>query len=138
MPDSFSITAAKLEPDHLIPEPSTIAVRMRQGSYARGTILGIVTVGGLYAAYSNAASDGTQTAAAIAMYDMQVAATGIITFSDDSEATGGDHRETHLTAPVYVAGVFRTTDLVGLDAAAVAELGRIIRGSLANGLLQVG
>lgn len=41
------------------------------------------------------------------------------------------------TAPVYRKGAFLTTQLVGLDAAAVAELGRLSQGTVANGVLEL-
>lgn len=104
---------------------------------ARGTILGQVTATGLWSAYSNGNVDGTETARGIAAYDMQVDGNGKITLSGTAAQSGGDQGEKFSEAPVYVAGYFATTDLTGLDAAAVTELGRLVEGALADGILKV-
>jgi hypothetical protein len=69
----------------------------------RGTVLGKVTASGKYAAYDNAASDGTEVAAGI--------------LCEDVDATDGD-----VTANMYVTGAFKAAGLTGDDAAAIADL----------------
>lgn len=91
---------------------------------------------GTYTAYANTATDGSQVARAILQYDCATDASGNVTYG--TVAGGGPWGETHLTAPAYFAGTFRTQDLVGLDAAAVSVLGRLINGSVSAGTLRIG
>jgi hypothetical protein len=64
-------------------------------------------------------------------------ASGNITFSATAATVGGPYGETFTTAPVYYKGTFATGDLVGLDAGAVSELGRLIQGTTTNGILEL-
>lgn len=91
---------------------------------------------GIYAAYASGNTDGTQNARAILPFDCITDANGKITLGT---ATGGDDRQrTYDTIPVYVSeAVFKTTDLVGFDATALAALGRLIAGTVANGLVRL-
>jgi hypothetical protein len=51
-------------------------------------------------------------------------------------AVEGYNGEVECYATSYVSGYFDTKELVGLDAAAVADLGKLIRGTLADGILE--
>jgi len=96
---------------------------------AKGTVMGQITASGLWIAYLTGASDGSQTARAISQYDVVVDGSGNHTIG------GGDLGWTEVGAPVYLNGLFRTTELVGLDAGAVTSLGRLVSGSVADGIL---
>lgn len=105
-------------------------VALSDGTYAKGTVLGELTATpGTFAAYADAAVDGTGVAKAILKYAC-VVASGLI-----SQASGGGpFGESRLYAPVYFGGAFRTSELTGFDAAALADL----NGHLANGTVAAG
>jgi len=88
---------------------------------------------GTFAAYSDGASagTGTDTARGIMEYTMTARADGrvYIGTATDQEGEGRD------SCPMYYTGTFRTTDLTGLTAAAVADLGRLISGTFGDGIL---
>ena len=99
----------------------------------KGTLVGELTANqGRVDEYDNTNGDGTETAIGIMMYDVVSDANGNITIG------GGEHGETQLTCPVFVAGTFHTDDLTGLDAPAVADLGRMVQGLVADGILRIG
>lgn len=98
---------------------------------ARGTLIGLVTADGKGKAYANGNVDGSETAKAIAMYDFTTDGSGNVTIANETGVT-------YHTAPVWVAGTFRTTELTGLDAAAVTDLGRLLSGTVADGVLRIG
>jgi len=90
--------------DHpLVIIPVTIA--SGEGALVRGTVLGIVTLTGEYAAYDNAANDGTETAAAV-LWD-----------PDGVNATSAAAKGFAL-----VHGGVREDALTGIDAAGIVEL----------------
>lgn len=129
----------KLEP-YLNPEDTqTINVKFVAGTglLAKGQLVGRVTASGLYAAYNNGAATGVETAVGALVYDINVGADGKVTYTTTSGQVGDLNGVTHEAAPIYTAGTFRTTDLVGLDAAAVTDLGRIVAGTLADGILRM-
>jgi hypothetical protein len=131
----------KLEPFQNPEEAKIIEVTFAAGAanIPKGTLLGEVTASpGVYKAYNDANNDGSQTAKAIAQYDMQIDANGLITLSSVGSTAGGESGEKLRAAPAYVSGTFKTTDLTGLDAAAVTDLGRLIQGTVADGILRVG
>jgi hypothetical protein len=106
-------------------------------TYAAGTILGELTATpGTFRAYVTGAADGSQVPKAILKYACATDAAGNITFGGAAGNAFGLPAEK--CAPAYWAGTFRTTDLVGLDAGAVTALGRLISGTLANGVLRIG
>ncbi len=77
--------------------------------------------------YSN--TDGSQLAKGILQYACTVDAQGNITLT-------GEWGQTTKAAPVYMGGFFQTSELVGLDDNAVAQLGgAIVEGTLASGIL---
>lgn len=102
-----------------------INVALAQGAYVTGQVLGELTATpGKFGAYADANVDGTGVAKVILERPATVDAQGNI-------AQEGEHGATRKHAAVYVAGCFRESDLVGLDANAVADL----KGRQVNGLL---
>lgn len=98
---------------------------------AKGTVLGRVTATGAYKAYASGNSDGSQTAKVILQYSVTVDGSGNITIE-------GEWGITRKTAPVFVAGYFRTEDLTGLDAGGVTNLGGcVVKGDLTTGLVRI-
>lgn len=95
------------------------------------TTLG-VTAGGHYAAYDDTKSDGRNIAKALLKYACVVDEQGRVT------GGGGEWLNYSLTAVAYYAGTFYTADLTGLDAAGVADLGRMIVGTAAGTLSTTG
>lgn len=96
---------------------------------AAGTVLGPVTATpGLYKAYNDANADGSQVAAGILQYHCITDAAGNITNMSDLGSTD-------LAAPMFTQGYFDCSELVGLDAAAVADLQGHLVGSIATGIL---
>lgn len=79
--------------------------------------------GAYFKAYNDGNSDGSEVAKAILQYECVVDTYGNITVG------GGDYGETQKAAPAYFSGTFKTADLTGLDAAAVADLGKLISGA---------
>lgn len=134
MPTSASDTfgASKLEPAIRPDLAVVIGVPIANSqTIAKGTVLGKVTSGGKYKAYDDGASDGTQTARVIAQYDFTTDSNGVVTIANERGASVSK------LAPVYVAGYFRTEDLVGLDANGAADLGYVLTGDTTTGLLRV-
>lgn len=138
MPNTFSVqfNTALLQPAFMESGAQTLAVRLAANlTLAKGTILGEVTATpGLYKAYASGNSDGSQVAKLILGVDVVTDASGNVQFSDQA---GSEWGETHLTAPAWCSGTFRTEDLTGLDATAVGNLGRLIQGSTSTGLLRL-
>jgi hypothetical protein len=101
-------------------------------TYVKGTVLGEVTATpGLFGLYADAGAGGLDTARAILAYDCVVDASGNITLG------GGEHGQTQLSAPAFFSGWFLASELTGLTAAAVVDLGRLISGSVSSGILRV-
>lgn len=125
-------TGVKLEPFERPHEAVSESIPFGNSlTIARGTLIGLVTADGKGKAYADGNSDGSQTAKAIAMYDFTTDGSGKVTIANDTSVT-------YDTAPVYLAGTFRTNELTGLDAAAVTDLGRLVQGSIADGVLRIG
>ena len=113
MPLQETYTGVKLEalfPD----EARVIEVKIPASTtIAKGTVLG-------------------QTAVAIMMYDVISDASSNIFLGN---VASGD---TPLSVvPAYRKGSFKTSELTGLDAAGITDLGRLVQGTLADGILQV-
>lgn len=83
-------------------------------------------VGGEYRAYDDALADGTNIAKCVLQYDTTVTPNGKHYLYGDKTSRAD------LSAPVYIKGYFRTADLTGIDAAAVADLGRIVEGAISS------
>jgi hypothetical protein len=103
-------------------------------TYARGTVLGEVTATpGTYKPYANANVDGSQTAKGVLAYACVTDASGNLTLI-------GEHGVTQKHAPMYMpgSGYFKTSELVGMDAAAMVELGAsLVAGDLTSGIIQL-
>lgn len=128
-------THIRQEPAAPRPPAAETVVPMTAGTYAKGTVLGLVTATGKYAAYNNANSDGTEVARCILQYACIVDANGNVALG---AVSSGDEQGAKLpAAPVWIAGPFRTAELTGLDAAGVADLGRLVLGTVADGLIHV-
>lgn len=82
------------------------------------------------------ASDGSQISKAIIPYECSTDSAGLVTFGPI--AVEGYAGEVFRAAPAYVRGYFDTKTLIGLDATGVGELGRLVSGSVADGVLLVG
>lgn len=110
-------------------------VALSDGTYAAGTVLGELTAtAGTFAAYADAAVDGTGVAKGFLQYAC-VVASGLITRGTASG--GGPFGETKKHAPVWFSGCFRTVDLTGFDAAALADLnGHLVNGTVADGIVK--
>ena len=106
---------------------NTAALTGGSASFARATA---GSPAGAFTAYVNGGSNGAGTAKAIAQYDFTTDQTGAVAIANDS---GTRSR----LAPVYISGWFRTEDLTTLDATAAGNLGRIVVGTVSNGLLRM-
>jgi Bacteriophage lambda head decoration protein D len=129
--DTFS--ARKIEPaiaPHLaVMDAVPLAPNL---TITRGTVLGFVTASGRARAYASGNADGSQTARVVAMYDCTTDANGNVTLAHEHAA--GTLRQ---TLPVWIGGYFRAEDLTGLDAGAVTAFGRMVTGTVTNGLLKI-
>ena len=79
-------------------------------NYPAGLVLGLETASGKYVPYDNAGSGGAEVAVAILYNEI-----------DLDEIKAGDK-----VASAWKVGVFRKTDLTGLDAAAETDLAKSI------------
>ena len=129
----------RLQPIYYPETALTISVAIAPSqTIAQGTVLGELTASpGVYSPYASGHTDGTQTAKVIAEYGMVTDSSGNITFSSTAGTFGGPFGETYLTAPVFYKGTFATADLVGLDATAVTDLGRLIQGTTTSGVIEL-
>jgi hypothetical protein len=124
----------------LYPQMTPCACRRRvrlaaNASYPAGTLLGELNASpGVYAAYNSQASDGTELARGILEFDCATFADGTMTIG--WLATNTDET-VYSDAPMFVKGSFATGDLLGLTEAAVAQLGRLIEGTVTSGVLQM-
>lgn len=80
-------------------------------------------------------TDGRGVARGIAVYDFRTNEMGQVVFGS---ANAYPQAAYELTAALYIRGYFATGDLVGLTAAAVADLGKMLNGTYASGILSVG
>lgn len=83
--------------------PGGILLEKGQGILLKGTIIGKKTTSGKCVAYDGSASDGSQTALCI--------------LDNDADTT-----DTDIPASAWIAGIFDSTKLTGLDDAAKASL----------------
>jgi hypothetical protein len=134
MPTSpvLDYTAAKLEPAYAPDLARTHAFKVKSGTYVKGTVCGFVGTTGAAGAYANGNSDGTETAAVIAVYDMYSDGTNV-SLTDDGALLPG---ETRTDAPFYIAGFFECGELTGLDANGVTDMkARLIGANTTSGIL---
>lgn len=78
---------------------------------------------GLWKPYVDGNSDGSEVAKGVVKYDT------VVTPDGKHECGGGEFGSNQRTAPVWVKGYFKTSELGDLDAAACTDLGRIVRGN---------
>ncbi len=135
MPTAAAITydpSVRLDPIYGAGEEMEINVKLADGTYAKGTVLGEVTATpGTYKAYANGNSDGSELAKGLLRYGCTVAS-GVITIANEQGVT-------QVAAPMFTRGIFKTTDLTGLDAAGLADLsGNLVSGTIADGIIQFG
>lgn len=114
--------------------PETVAVNIAPSTtLAAGTVLGELTATpGTYKAYASGNTDGSQVPKGFLMYPVVTDVNGNIT-------NIGDFGMVLHTVPMFLSGAFKTASLTGLDAAGLTALsGRVISGTLANGIIRVG
>lgn len=127
----------------LIPQHSgeAIKVLVRLGanlSMRRGTVLGQYRGRAeTYGPYDPLATDGRAVARLILEYDCATDGDGNITLAslvvDEGVLQDRKYEKVH----AFVAGSFSCGDLVGLDGQAISQLGRLIGGTLSNGILRM-
>ncbi len=104
---------------------------------AKGTVVGEITASpGVVKAYASGNSDGSEVPIGIMQYDVASDASGNVTYGGAAGAS--EWSQTEKGVRVYVRGMFSTADLTGLDANAVAKLGRLIRGTVSAGEVLIG
>jgi len=89
--------------------------------------------GGYWDAYNDAASGseaGLAVARRILQYDCRTDGQGKIFYG--TEKGGGDNNHFDRAAGAFLAGTFKCSELIGIDAAAVADLGRLVAGTTAT------
>lgn len=125
-------TIGKLEPAFAPELARTDAFKVKSGTYVAGTVLGFVSATGAVGAYADGNSDGSQTAAVVAMYDMYSDGTHVSLTNDGALVSG----ETRTDAPCYIQGYFKCSDLTGLDANGIADMhARLIGANTVSGVL---
>jgi hypothetical protein len=129
---TFDPATYRLDPFYEADEADMINVALADATYVRGTVLGELTATpGKYAAYASGASDGTQTAKGF-LRDACVVSSGNVTLKDETGIT-------RKYAAMYYSGVFKTSELTGLDAGGLEDLNaNLISGTVADGIIQVG
>ncbi len=134
MPTSaiLDFTVGKLEPAFAPDMARTDRFKVKSGTYVKGEVLGFVAATGAVGAYATGNSDGTETAAVIAQYNMYRDGTNVSLTDDGALLTG----ETNTTAPCYICGFFECDELTGLDANGVADMNaRVLGANLVSGVL---
>lgn len=91
---------------------------------------------GAWGPYDDSASDGRQVARAILRHACSVEPNGRVSLARTQG--GNEHGVTMASASVaFTGGVWETSKIAGVDANAIADLGRLISGTTANGLLSL-
>jgi len=125
-------SAAKLEPAYDPGSSVTNSYKVKSGTYVAGTVLGFVAATGAVGAYATGNSDGTETAAVIAQYDMYSDGTNVSITSAGALLPG----ETATDAPVYEKGFFNCSELTGLDANGITDMhARLMGANTVSGVL---
>lgn len=119
-----NISIVRLDPFRNPEKANTEAFQFAPNlTVAKGTVCGFLTAGShLTKPYANANNDGSETATVIAQYSFATDGQGKVLFSGE--------RFKRDTAPCYTRGDFLVSELVGLDAAAITDLGRVENGVL--------
>lgn len=114
--------------------PLLLAINSLTGGTTPAVTPSLTTLGapanGYWDAYDAAATGaqaGLAKAKAVLEFDCRTDSQARIYFGTEKGAS--DNGAFDRSAPAYFAGTFRASDLTGLDAAAVADLGRLIAGS---------
>ena len=87
-------------------------------------------------AYAIVNGAGTQVATALMKYSAVTDSAGLATYGS-SPNSGGEWGFQRYNVPAFFNGVFNTADLIGLDATAVSQLGRLWNGTTTSGRLKV-
>lgn len=118
-----TITTARLDPFRNPELAKTEAFQFAPNlNVVKGTVCGFITASKFAKPYANANNDGSETAAIIAQYSFTTDGSGKVTFAGE--------RFKRDTAPCYTRGDFLASELTGLDASAIADLGRVENGVL--------
>jgi hypothetical protein len=139
----YNFTQLKLEPVQNPDLARTIAVKLPASvTYSRGTILGELTATpGTYKKYDSGGADGSQVPKAILAYDVTTDASGHPTGVTYPYPPFPD-----ISVPAYTRGEFDCATIntaMGdagtlLQAALAAGLGKLIQGTAAAGIVQIG
>ena len=81
------------------------------------------------------AASGLQTARGLLAYDVATDSAGMITLGTSS--TGGPFGQKTRNVSMYTKGAFWTGDLVGIDAKAISDLGKLVSGTTSAGELHI-
>jgi hypothetical protein len=116
----ITYTGGGLEP-FIHPEAARkVAVKLDVSlALAKGTVLGRKTADNKWKAYADGNADGSQEAKLILCDDVATDASGNHYLG---AAAASEHEESYTSVPAFVSGYFKVSDLVGLDAAALADL----------------
>ncbi len=126
MPQTITYTNDKLEPAEDARSKVTRAIKLIPSvSYAKGTILGMVTSSGLYKAYASGASDGSQNPKGALNYQVTTDSGSNHFFG---AAAASDIGVGEPSAEMVVAGTYKVADLPGCDDNAISKLGRLVAG----------
>lgn len=136
MPLLYTFTCRKLEPLFNPAAARQLPVKLINSvSYVAGQVLGEVTATpGTFKAYASGNSDGSETPKCLLSVDTTTNSSGEHFFGQQAAS---EHGESHLHTFAFFSGAFKTSDLTGLDANAVTKLGRLLSGSVGNGILQL-
>lgn len=132
--DTYAIATNRLDPVLKAEEAILININIVPSQMlARGTVMGELTATpGTFKPYASGNVDGSQIPKGVLQYALTTDGGGNITIANEFGIA-------QKAAPMYVSGIFKTTDLAGLDANAVAVLqGRYVTGVLADGILAFG
>lgn len=138
MPAALAIPNPTLSPAY--PGATRSQVRLGAGlSLPKGSVLAEYAASGdTYGPYDPAAGDGRAAARCVNMRDCCTDASGRVYLATLTPGQGALGDRPTDRADVYLTGVFRTQELVGLDAQAAAQLGRLVEGTTSQGLLSIG
>src|SRR5262245_41579487 len=121
MPQVHTFTGQKLEPYMNPDQARTVSIKLAPSlTLTKGTVLGRITASKLWKAYASGNSDGSQTARAILMYDVVTDGSGNHFYGGQASSEQG---QGEASVPAYISGDFFGTDLTGLDAAGLTNLG---------------
>lgn len=111
-----------------------LPVKLVDGTYARGQVLGEVTATpGTFKAYASGNSDGSEVPRCL-LRRACVVSSGLIYYGAQASSEYG---LTDTSAPAYFSGTFFSQDLNGLDANAVTKLGRQAQGDATTGTINL-